>query len=149
MIVTNLTHLPTYYGLHKNLDVAITTLLQIDLHALPFGKTSIDEDRVYLNKMVCNTDEFEHLSFEVHKRYLDIHLILDNDEYFLVCDQNDLVDVSAYQSEQDIYFGKSTQYTTCHLHSQNCVITFPQDAHLPRLRANHDAYTKVVVKVLF
>ena len=55
MIFDKIANAGLYKGMHPNMDKAIDFMMTADLHALPLGRTVIDGDRVFINKMEATT----------------------------------------------------------------------------------------------
>ena len=74
MIFDKISNAGLYKGMHPNLDTAIDFMLTQDLEALPLGKTAIDGDRVFINKMEALAAPADEKLFEVHHKYMDIQI---------------------------------------------------------------------------
>ncbi|CAG5600748.1 beta-galactosidase subunit beta [Streptococcus pneumoniae] len=85
--------------------------------------------------------------FETHQKYLDIHLVLENEEAMAVTSPENVSVTQEYDEEKDIelYTGKVEQLV--HLRAGECLITFPEDLHQPKVRINDEPVKKVVFKV--
>ena len=85
--------------------------------------------------------------FETHQKYLDIHLVLENEEAMAVTSPENVSVTQKYDDEKDIelYTGKVEQLV--HLRAGECLITFPEDLHQPKVRINDEPVKKVVFKV--
>ncbi len=132
----------TYLRLHKAIDF-INSGKVFDL---PFGRTDLDED-IYINVMELETKQ-ENL-FEAHKKYIDIHCILEGEEAVETADVSTLVVTQPYSEEKDIVLGKA--HGTRHIiqKGQYC-ITMPQEAHSPGLCVTEPRnIKKAVFKVRF
>ena len=115
----------TYERLHKAIDFINSG----DVFNLSFGRTDLAEG-VYVNVMELETRKEN--SFEIHKRYIDIHCILEGEEAVEIADLSSLNITQPYNEERDIALG--TAHGTRHIirKGQYC-ITMPQEAHSPGL----------------
>lgn len=80
MIFDKLTNLTLYKGLFPNLDIAIDYIAGNDLSALALGRHDISGDDVYVSVMEIDGKDPVTTPFEIHKRYLDIHIDLTGTE---------------------------------------------------------------------
>ena len=81
MIYAELKNIKTYKGISKNLDKAIDFIVGKKYLNANFGKNIIDGDAVYFNcpeKPI--TRENTNLDLEYHKKYIDIHIVLEGEE---------------------------------------------------------------------
>lgn len=132
----------TYLRLHKAIDF-INSGKVFDL---PFGRTDLDED-IYINVMELETKQ-ENL-FEAHKKYIDIHCILEGEEAVETADVSTLVVTQPYSEEKDIALGKAHGIRHVIQKGQYC-ITMPQEAHSPGLCVTEPRkIKKAVFKVRF
>lgn len=166
MIYCRLSDLKLYEGISTNLKTAFDYILSTDLNSLPFGKTEIKGSDIYINKncieLVNDID-----SFEVHKRYIDIHIVLKTDdspnkELSILANEN-LIEHQAYKELEDYKLlkfnslGKSSELIEISLTPGFCVIFLSGEVHKPGI-FNKKSYkgdviaskklVKCVVKVL-
>ena len=80
MVYCKISELPRYILCSANMKKAIDFIISHDLDELPFGKTIIDGDKVFLNKSKTETKRPDELKYESHQRYIDIQIDLDGDE---------------------------------------------------------------------
>lgn len=74
MIYDEIANIDKYLGRSVNLDCAIKYILKHDLSVLPYGKTDIDGDLVFVNVVDLMTDKETSKLYEVHRKYMDIHV---------------------------------------------------------------------------
>lgn len=117
------------YTTYERLQKAIDFINSGEVFDLPFGRTDLDEG-IYVNVMELETRK-ENL-FEAHKRYIDIHCILEGEEAIEIANVSSLEVTQPYSEERDIALG--TAQGTRHIirKGQYC-ITMPQEAHSPGL----------------
>ena len=147
MIVTEINNLSTYVGVNPYFERLINFLKTVDLDSLPEGKIDIEGDKLFGNCFSYVADGQPGDFFETHRKYLDIHLVLENTEDMAVSSVKSTTVSQPYNKENDIelYEGKVEQLI--HLKSGECLITFPEDLHQPKVRVNDLPLKKVVFKV--
>ena len=147
MIVTEINNLSTYVGVNPYFERLINFLKTVDLGSLPEGKIDIEGDKLFGNFFSYVADGQPGDFFETHRKYLDIHLVLENTEDMAVSSVKSTTVSQPYNNEKDIelYEGKVEQLI--HLKSGECLITFPEDLHQPKVRLNDLPLKKVVFKV--
>ena len=147
MIVTEINNLSTYVGVNPYFERLINFLKTVDLGNLPEGKIDIEGDKLFGNCFSYVADGQPGDFFETHRKYLDIHLVLENTEDMAVSSVKSTTVSQPYNKEKDIelYEGKVEQLI--HLKSGECLITFPEDLHQPKVRVNDLPLKKVVFKV--
>lgn len=132
----------TYLRLHKAIDF-INSGKVFDL---PVGRTDLDED-IYINVMEFETKQ-ENL-FEAHRKYIDIHFVIEGEEAIEIANISSLDVTQPYDEEKECVLGKA--HGTRHIikKGQYC-ITMPQEAHSPGLCVTSPKkIKKAVFKVSF
>ena len=102
MIYAKLKNIKTYKGINKNLDKAIDFIIEKKYLNASFGKNIIEGDTIYFNcpeKPVTreNTD----LELEYHKKYIDIHIVLEGEESIVYTPFEDCIETKSYNVEED------------------------------------------------
>ena len=126
-------------GFAKNFD-----LLQAD------GRYEIDGDRIYANVMSYETKAAEELTFEAHRKYIDIQILLEGEEFLDVSHREDLEVDTPYSEEGDAaLFKASEQDASVRLEPGKFAVLYPADIHRPgRMTASGSRpVRKVVIKV--
>ncbi len=109
MIVDSLEHISAYRGLNANMNAAIDYTLENRLVDLPIGRYEIDGDRLYLVIQEPKLHNFDEGKYEVHRRYIDIQLILCGQENIYYCPKSQIQSWQDYDEEKDIMFSGSTK----------------------------------------
>lgn len=148
MIFTQMQDVGVYRGLHPHLDQAIDYLLTHDMESFAIGKYAINEDKVFFfvqeNQLNQELDE----SFEYHKRYADIHFLLEGKELMRYGQKVKEV-VKDYEEMSDIGFVCCYNVTPLHLTKDNVAIFLPNEPHQPNLYDwGGETVRKCVIKVL-
>ena len=147
MIITKISRLETYVKVIPHFETLIDFLEKTGLENLTEGPIDIDGDRLFGNCFTYLADGQAGAFFETHQKYLDIHLVLENEEAMAVTSPENVSVTQKYDEEKDIelYTGKVEQLV--HLRAGECLITFPEDLHQPKVRINDEPVKKVVFKV--
>ena len=85
--------------------------------------------------------------FEAHKKFLDIHFVLEGEETFAYANVDGLTPDTAYNEAEDCLLlnGDGTKLT---LRTGDFCIVFPQDAHIPILeKSSEEALIRGVAKI--
>lgn len=147
MIYSELKNIKTYKGISKNLDKAIDFIVGKKYLNANFGKNIIDGDAVYFNcpeKPI--TRENTNLDLEYHKKYIDIHIVLEEEEIIGYAPFEDCIETQKYNIEKDIAFMKGKNQVEFMLNGTNFLIVFPNEPHLPLLSVEK---IKKIKKVVF
>lgn len=148
MIFDQLSNLSLYKGMHTNLDTAIDFLLTHDLETLPLGRTEIDGERVFLNKMEANAASAESKGYEVHKKYMDIQIDVVGIERVDTAAADGFV-LHDFSEEKDIGFGINPLVASCTLGPGNFTVCLAGEPHKPGIQVTEDPHLiKCVIKVL-
>lgn len=74
MIYDKLKNIDLYKGLYPNLDLAIDYIKTGNYTTLPVGKHEISGKDVYVSVIEIEGKDVSTTPFEIHKKYLDIHV---------------------------------------------------------------------------
>lgn len=147
MIYTELKDIKTYKGLSENLDKAIDFIAEKKYLTREFGKNVVDGDKIYFN---CPekpmTRENAGLELEYHKRYIDIHIVIEGEEAVAYCPFEKAVETKSFDIENDYALMKGETQVELILNTENCLILFPEEPHLALLKVNE---AKEIKKVIF
>lgn len=148
MILGKLSDIEQYKNINENLDTAIDYILNNNLNELKKGTNTIDGNKVFINRFSYTGADEKECIFEGHKKYIDIHIVLDGMEKLGYNDISNLTAVTEYDEETDFvkYEGKVNTY--CNLDNKMFCITFPEDIHMPKIKVNEQMIEKAVCKVL-
>ena len=81
MIYDELKNIKTYKGINKNLDNEIDFIVEKKYLNADFGKNIVDDDKIYFDyPEKVSTRENIDLELEYHKKYIDIHIVLEEEE---------------------------------------------------------------------
>ena len=137
MIFGNINHSKTYSTLHEDL-----------LRCFEKGTYTIDGDDVFVNIVEYRTCEKEDRFWEAHKKYIDVHLMLDG------CERIDInfienLEQKIYEEEGDFLplDGKNNGYME--LRKGDFLVCYPEDAHMTGIKVlEKENIKKAIFKVL-
>lgn len=147
MIYDEIKNASRYRGISENLDIAIDFMEKTDLKSLPLGRTDICGDRVFANVMEAESKKEEELSFEIHRKYMDIQIDLEGTEAILV-GLGEIQEKEPFSTERD--FGSCTADKSARMvmGEGRFIVCMAREAHLPGAAACRDRHLKkCVIKV--
>lgn len=144
MIYDKMSNMKRYKGIHKNLDTAIDFITSHDLNKLPFGKTVIDGDNVFINVMETSAFPIEERQYEFHKNHMDIQMDLEGTERV---DTGDCADAqyTNYQEEGDVGNVTAPDLGACLIGKENFIICMPGEPHKPNIAVSGERFLKKAV----
>ena len=146
MILDILENVKLYLAINKGFAKALEFLSRPDLKELPAGRHEIDGTRVYALVINGPGKKKEDAPLEIHKRYIDIQLVLAGTDNMgwkptLLCKKPS----REYDGKSDIQFFADEPDTWLTTKSGAFAIFFPEDAHAPMISSGE--LHKIVVKV--
>ena len=135
-----------YRGIHPNLDLAMEHITPEFLAALRDNqRVELKGDLVYCTRFTYETIPQEESFFEAHRRYLDIHIMVEGEERVDVNRPEDLKLTDA-QEGNDFYAYQGESWHSTVLKPGEFLVVFPGDAH--RIKVQVDG-PKTVSKAVF
>ena len=147
MIIDHLDQLQHYFPLVKNLDMALAWLKAQDFSSVENGKYPIDGEQVFAIVTTIDPVNLADTRFEVHRSYIDCHVVLSGVETVAFASLADLTPEIDYTRESDC------QFLTGHGHLLTVEpghfwIALPTDAHWPAIQTGQsNPVRKVIVKL--
>ena len=147
MIYGNIAYADRYALLHPLLPQLFAYVKSHDLLHTPMGKIVLDGDKLFINNVnpECLSEEKQVL--EVHRRYIDVHILLEGKERVGWRNTDDCKDVAdPYDEAGDFatFFDKPTTYID--MMPNDFLIVFPEDAHAPIIGSGR--IRKAIAKVM-
>lgn len=136
-----------YRGIHPNLDLALERITPEFLAGVGPERVELRDGDVYATRFTYETIPAEESFFEAHKKYLDIHIMVQGSEGVEIAppealsefDQAEANDFYAYRGEGDYKLVLSPG---------DFLVVFPGDAHRIKMRLDGpETVSKVVFKV--
>lgn len=136
-----------YRGIHPNLDLALEHITPEFLSGVGTERTELKGDEVYCTKFTYLTVPDEEAFFEAHRRYLDIHIMLEGSERIEIASPADLVEDAA-RHEGDFWAYDGPGRHSVILSPGEFLVVFPDDAHKLKMQVDGpQTVTKAVFKV--
>lgn len=147
MIYDRLDNLEQYTGLFENLDTCIEWIQTHDMDEVPFGRTDIQGDDIYLNVMECDNRPDSEMSFETHSRYMDLQMVLEGSQLYQVA-LEDLEETQEYDEAEDVALYKGTPSCAGVLDEERFAVFMVEEAHKTNIRpADCPKSVKAVFKI--
>lgn len=135
-----------YRGIHPNLDLALEHITPEFLASLRDNqRVEIKGDLVYCTRFTYETIPQEESFFEAHRRYLDIHIMVEGEERVDMNRPEDL-NLTNAQEGNDFYAYQGESWHSTVLKPGEFLVVFPGDAH--RIKVQVDG-PKTVSKAVF
>ena len=145
MILAKLSDAGDYRGICPALDLALDRLTPEFLASIGEETVRLDGERVYANRFTYDTIPEEEGFFEAHRRYLDLHIMLEGEERVDMNRPEDLKLTDA-QEGNDFYAYQGESWHSTVLKPGEFLVVFPGDAH--RIKVQVDG-PKTVSKAVF
>ncbi len=142
------------FGYSENLGIAFDYLNKLGVEGLlklESGKHIIKEDgEVYVNRSSYVGKEFKDAKIEGHEKWLDIQLVLKNQEKVGYVDKRKYSESNItipYNAEKDKANYEGDLDCVVTLDSGYFALVYPNDLHKPCIKVNDEIIEKAVVKV--
>ncbi|MCB6609269.1 YhcH/YjgK/YiaL family protein [[Clostridium] symbiosum] len=87
-------------------------------------------------------------TFEAHRKYVDVQIVLEGSEEIAWADLEDLREEGEYDGDKDKAAYTGSEENTMKITAGMCYIAFPHDGHKAvRHTAEQQSYTKIVMKL--
>lgn len=144
MIFDSIDNKSDYYD--KPLLKQIFTLIDSFDSFSDIKANTIEEDILFYNPIELVTKDEEVLAYEAHKKYIDIHYIMEGHERININNVANLTPATPYDEQNDFSLFTGNSKSTCILSPGNFVILFPHEAHMVGVI---DKVSETVKKVVF
>ncbi len=148
MIIDSISHAGRYAGFDRPIGTALRFLLeQGNGRILTDGTYIIDGDAVKAVVITAETVPASESRMEIHRQYMDIHLMLEGEESFGY--SSGFTMESEYDEEKDIAFGMGEDEVFHRVRKGDFYIVWPEEAHRPlgRVAGISQNVRKVICKV--
>ncbi|MCK9224167.1 MAG: YhcH/YjgK/YiaL family protein [Candidatus Muirbacterium halophilum] len=150
MIFDTMDNLKLYKETIPYLDEINKFLDNNNLKNLLEGKYEIIKDKLYAISSEYTTNPNGPLNgnLEVHKKYIDLQIIISGEEKIRFSNKENLTIFEIYNEEKDVEFLKSQiNVSEFYLQNEQFAVFFPQDAHEPGCAINK--FPKKIKKIVF
>lgn len=141
MIYDKMKHISRYKFSSSALNEAIVNIES--------GNEIIEDSVFFKNNIISfNTELMSHKQAEYHRKYIDIHIVLEGKEYVEVGHIDQLSECTMFDEQNDIGFGNLNTVNKFqgYLSPEYFLIVFPEDAHLV---GAHTAESEHVQKMVY
>lgn len=133
---------------HAGVRRALAYAKEHDLFSLEAGRNEIDGDKLFVNACSYDTRAIEDCRFEAHRRYVDVHVVLEGQERIDV-QFVDALQAEPFDEEADNMFLEGDAAASMVMTPGMFLACFPEDAHKPGIAVDKPvSVKKVVFKVL-
>ena len=146
MILDKLSTANAYRGIHPRLDGVLDRLNEAFLATVGPETMELEGDKLYVTRFTYETLPREETFFEAHKRYLDVHLMVQGEERMELASPGGL---TLFEHQGDFYAYRGEAEQSLVLRPGSFLVVFPEDAHRIKIQVNGpETVSKVVFKVL-
>lgn len=146
MILDKLSAAQAYRGIHPRLDAVLDRLNEEFLSTVGHETMKLDGDALYVTRFTYDTLPLEDTFFEAHKRYLDVHLMMEGQERVELASPSGL---DLFEHKDDFYAYRGDAEQSLVLRPGAFLAVFPEDAHRIKIAMDKpETVSKVVFKVL-
>ena len=132
MIVSNLQNSQRIEALHPMFKRLFDYVKEHDLLHVELGRIEIDGDLLFINNVNPECVPSEKQVLELHRDYIDIHILLEGTETIGWKALEDLRhEVKAYSAEEDCALYSDVPTTFVNLLPGQFAIVYPEDPHAP------------------
>jgi len=146
MIISSLKQSERIESLHPLFKMAFDYIKSHDLLHTPCGRIELQGDDLFINNVNPECIAAEQQVLEMHKKYIDIHVLLEGEETIGWKDIDDTGDPSKpYDDEADCALYAEPASVYAKLHPGQFMIVWPEDPHAPVIGTGK--VRKLIVKV--
>lgn len=146
MIIGKLKDLNRYFGLSKNIDDAISYVLNTDLLSLEVGRYELSESVIVNRQQYYGKDD---PFAESHRDFIDLQIVLKGKEKMGYADLSNLTVRVMEDYNPDIDLAKYYVDDECcyEMSEDSFALIYPEDIHRPGMKVDDNIIEKVVVKI--
>ena len=148
MIFGNINHEKTYSNLDKDLVRCLNYAKENNLLEYEKGSYEIEDKDIFVNIVEYETCEKEGRFWEAHKKYIDVHLMLDGYERIDINFIENL-EQKEYEEEGDFLPLEGEHNSYVELRKGDFLVCYPEDAHMTAIKVNEkENIKKAIFKVI-
>lgn len=145
MVLTDINDCGRYECLHPGFRAVFDFIRTADFNVLPAGAVPLSGGMV-ANHVRVQGKELSGQCLEAHRKYIDIHYLIDGDEIFGWLPLGQVAHwISSYDVASDSALSDSAPSTYISLSPGDMAIVWPEDAHAPLISSG--TVHKLVVKI--
>lgn len=132
MIITNLNNTERIECLHPLFKTLFDYVKANDLLNSPLGRIEVQGDDLFINNINPTCKTVEEQVLEMHRDYIDVHIVLEGTETIGWKAIEDLEHITQpYQKEGDCALSDDKPTILATLTPGQCCIVYPEDPHAP------------------
>lgn len=128
------------------IEIVLKYIMSIKWSEKKVGQYEVPGTEAYL-VFTANELREDNNQFECHRRYMDLHYIIDGDEEIKYCPIGYLKQKSEYNAVKDFCLYEGDDYSKVILHVGEWVVFFPEDGHAPGIKHTTGKCLKVIAKI--
>ena len=149
MIIDQITNLERYIPSLPALQTVHEILESGKLPSMEYGSSTTDNPKVRYNLFTYTTATPEKLTYELHKKEVDVQILLSGFEAMVIADTSSLKETIGYDASKDASFAEGKQLLTYHATPATFALFFPGEGHAcNRIDGDSTDVVKVVFKIL-
>ncbi|MGY3724883.1 YhcH/YjgK/YiaL family protein [Granulicatella balaenopterae] len=126
----------------------LNELKKINLENFPESSIVYEQDKLFANPVTLTSKPEKDCIYESHKKFLDVHYILEGVEGIATAHPDALFVKDAYQEDKDIAFYTGNENGRYYLEPGDFLICWPSDAHKVAMMKDQPTHIKkIVVKI--
>lgn len=146
MIIDKLSELRRYIPALPALETVCSLLESGVLKNQAFGSYKTGKPDVRYNLFTYHTEKTESDVYEIHRKEVDVQILLSGFERMDIASKDGLETVKEYDATKDALFSKGRKVVSYHADTTSFALFFPGEPHAPNLV---DGSPTEVVKVVF
>jgi YhcH/YjgK/YiaL family protein len=148
MIVSNLSNSSRVEALHPLFKTLFDYVKNNDLLHAELGRIVIDGDNLFINNVNPECVPAEKQVLELHRDYIDVHILLEGAETIGWKVIEDLKqEIKPYEKEGDCALYSDKPSTFVHLQPGEFMIVYPEDPHAPLIGGEKSGSSSPQVKL--
>lgn len=116
---------------------------KLDLNNFKAGKFEIDGDQLFGIGLEYQTDVAEKGLWEAHRKYIDLHYIIEGEENIYISDIKNMDEVNDYQDDYQLFEGEPDQKVF--LQAGDIIMLYPHEVHKTSIKSSQVSNVKKIV----
>lgn len=117
------------YSHEPRLKKVLDYMAEISAESFPEQSVKLEGELAFVNPVSFTTKPEEQCVFEAHRRYADVHYVVEGCEKIVVRDIEAVKTLEEYSPQKDIGFYTCDEGIEIILHPGEFLVCYPQDAH--------------------
>lgn len=135
-----------YKGIHPRLDAVLERLNDEFLSSVGYEPVKLEGDALYATRFDYETLTLEDTFFEAHRKYLDVHVMIDGSERVEIASPEAL---EMFEHSGDFYAYRGEADQSLVIRPGEFLVVFPDDSHRIKICVREpERVSKVVFKLL-